>query len=98
MLLNDRVLVELQKHASSAMGHRGVQESQQASVRIHGVFPNSQTKLTDQDDVFGALVLILQLADVKIRIIRRLEHISPPLLPALKVRGRHDGFLQQRWA
>jgi hypothetical protein len=95
MLLNDRVLVELQKHASSAMGHRGVQESQQASVRIHGVFPN---RLTDQDDVFGALVLILQLADVKIRIIRRLEHISPPLLPALKVRGRHVGFLQQRWA
>ena len=65
---------------------------------------SKKTKLTDQDNVFSALVLIVQLADVKIRIVRRIEHISPFLLlalrqgAALKVRGRHVGFLQQRWA
>jgi hypothetical protein len=73
-------------------------------VRIHGVSQQiraKKTKLTDQDDVFCALFLLIpQLPNVKIRIIRRLEHISPPLRqgPALKVRGRHVGFLQQRWA
>jgi hypothetical protein len=93
MLLNDRVLVELQNMRRFAF----TEFSQQIAKK---------TKLTDQDGVFDALVLIPQLTDVEIRIIRRAEHIPiPPLLllalgqgVALKVRGRRVGFLQQRWA
>ena len=53
---------------------------------------------TDQDDVSGTLFLILQLADVKVRIVRRLEHVRGLLLLAvsragLKVRGREIGFV-----
>ena len=56
---------------------------------------------TDQDDVFCALFLIPQLADVKVRIVRRLEHVCAFLLLVvawLKVWGREVGFLQQRRA
>ena len=57
---------------------------------------------TDQDDVFGALFLVLQLADIKVRIVRRLKHISTLLLLCLlapiNVRGRHFRLLQQCWA
>lgn len=59
---------------------------------------------TDQDGVFCALFLIPQLADVKVRIVRRLEHVCALLLlvvgtsARLKVRGREVGFLQQRRA
>jgi len=53
---------------------------------------------TDQDDVSGTLFLILQLADVKVRIVRRLEHVRGLLLlvvgrAGLKVRGREIGFV-----
>jgi hypothetical protein len=62
---------------------------------------------TDQDDVFGALFLVLQLPDIKVGIVGRLEHISTLLLllqvrlltpTGIKLRGRHLGFLQQCWA
>ena len=55
---------------------------------------------TDQDDVSGTLflILVLQLADVKVRIVRRLEHVRALLLlvvsgASLEVRGRVIGFL-----
>jgi len=53
---------------------------------------------TDQDGVSGTLFLILQLADVKVRIVRRLEHVRAHLLlvvsrAGLKVRGRVIGFV-----
>jgi len=53
---------------------------------------------TDQDDVSGTLFLILQLADVKVRIVRRLEHFRGLLLlvvgrAGLEVRGREIGFV-----
>ena len=53
---------------------------------------------TDQDDVSGTLFLILQLADVQVRIVRRLEHVRALLLLAvsrvgLEVRGREIGFV-----
>jgi hypothetical protein len=65
--------------------------------------PQMANQLTDQNDVFCTLFLVLHFTNVKVRIIRRLKHISPLLLlalsqrVALKVRGRHVGFLQQRW-
>jgi hypothetical protein len=57
---------------------------------------------TDQNNVFGALFLVLQLANVKVGIIRWLEHVRTLLLLVLgrsigiKARGREIGFLQQR--
>jgi len=110
-LLSYKACIERNDRAPPGCVQRRVQRVPTTSVgvRIHKVFPkqiSKKPKLTDQDDVFGApvLVLIPQLTDVKIRIIRRFEHISPVLLlalgrgAALKVRGRHVGFLQQRWA
>ena len=52
----------------------------------------------DQDDVSGTLFLILQLADVEERIVRRLEHVRAHLLlvvsrAGLEVRGREIGFV-----
>ena len=52
---------------------------------------------TDQDDVSGTLFTVLQLADVKIRIVWRLEHVRALLLlvvsrASLEVRGREIGF------
>jgi len=55
---------------------------------------------TDQDDVSGTLFLILQFADVKAWIVRRLEHVRALLLlvvsrDGLKVRSREIGLVQQ---
>ena len=54
---------------------------------------------TDQDDVLGALLFVLQLTDIKVRIVRRFERIRLLLLLALggtqvKVRSRQGGLLQ----
>jgi len=51
---------------------------------------------TDQDDVSGTLFLILQLADVKVPIVLRLEHVRALLLlvlsrAGLEVQGREIG-------
>ena len=56
---------------------------------------------TDQDNVSSALFPLLQLGDVKIRIVWQLEHVRAVLLPmvsraGLEVRGREIGFVQQR--
>ena len=89
MLLNDRVLVELQKVKCRAQRAQG---AEQASVfeftdgEVSQITNNTQ-KLTDQNDVFGTLVLIPQLPNVKIRIIRWLEHVVSPLLPLLLALG-----------
>ena len=54
---------------------------------------------TDQDDVFGALLFVPQLADIKVWIVRRFERIRLLLLLALggtqvEVRSRQGRLLQ----
>ena len=54
---------------------------------------------TDQDDVLGALLFVLQLTDIKVRVVRRFERIRLLLLLALggtqvEVRSRQGGLLQ----
>ena len=86
------------------MGTKSANKCRFAFTEFHQQNSKKKPKLTDQDNVFGALVLIPQFTNVKVRIIRRLEHVSRPVLlalgqgAALEVRGRHLGFLQQRWA
>jgi hypothetical protein len=104
MLLNDRVLVELHKSMRRERnGHRRGEEEcarEEANNRRFAILTEEvKTKLTDQDDIFGPLVLIPQLTDVNIWIIRRLEHVlALSRGVALKARGRLFVFLQQRWA
>ena len=90
MFLDDRVLVELGTVQGSArIPHKGT------GTDHDGRWMRSPTDhSTDQDDVLsGALFLILQLADVKVRIVRRLEHVRALLLlvvvsrAGLEVRG-----------
>jgi hypothetical protein len=53
---------------------------------------------TDQDDVLGALLFVLQLTDIKVRVVRRFEWIRAlHLLALLKVRDRRRGLLQKCW-
>jgi len=67
MFLDDRVLVELEEKADE--GRFVVLTEIQGNVKAMRSSP------TDQDGIFCTLFLIPQLADVKIRIVRRLEHV-----------------------
>jgi hypothetical protein len=50
---------------------------------------------TDQDGVLGALLFVLQLADIKVRVVWRFEWIRLLLLGTqVEVRGRQGRLLQ----
>ena len=83
VLLNDGVLVELQ-----AMRKKNYTDSPKDHIGTP----------TDQDDVLGALLFVLQLTDIKVRVIRGFERIRALLVLVVgggqrEVRGRQGRLL-----